>query len=147
MQDVVGADVPSDLDGETLARELVNHGQQAQLTPVIDPGHHEVVRPHMAAMRRPQADAGPVSEPEAPPLRLAAGHLEPFLAPDPLHPLVVHAPALRPQQRGDTAVAVAPKVRGQPHDGGPEGGFCFGDHRAVPLRGPGLAQDLTRPTL
>jgi len=58
-------------------------------------GRQEVVGLYVAAMRRPQADAGPASEPESPPLRLAARHLEPFLTPDPLHPRGVHALARR----------------------------------------------------
>jgi len=59
---------------------------------------------------------------------------------------VVRAEVGRDARGHHAAVAVAPQARGPPHDGGPEGGFCLGDRRAVPLRGPGLAHDLTRPT-
>ena len=38
VEHVGGVDVPSDLDGEPRARELVKHGQQVQRTPVMGPG-------------------------------------------------------------------------------------------------------------
>ncbi len=123
VQLVVGPDVPRDLDGVTLAGVFVAHGEQAQRSAVVRPSGHQV--------------AGPDVVPP-PPFRLAAGHLQPFPAPEPLLPLGVHPPALGPQQRCAAAIAVAPKARGLPLNRGREGGLRRGDHRAVPLRFPFL---------
>ena len=53
---------------------LVQHCQQLQRTPVVRPRGHEVVRPDVAPIQRPQPDARSVVEPQPTPFRLPSGH-------------------------------------------------------------------------
>jgi hypothetical protein len=39
---------------------------------------------------------------------LLLGHLQPFLSPEAFHSLMVHHPAVIPQQRQDATIAVSP---------------------------------------
>src|SRR5690606_19362923 len=57
-----------------------------------------------------------VIQPEATPLRLLVGNLEPLPPPDSFDTLGVHPPALGPQHRRDPAVAVAPIPGSKPDD-------------------------------
>ena len=86
---------------------LVQHCQQLQRTPVVRTRGHEVVRPDVAPIQRPQPDARSVVEPQPTSLRLPLRDLQPLLPPDPLHPLVVHPPALDAEHVRDASVAVA----------------------------------------
>src|SRR5690606_3480361 len=63
-----------------------------------------------------QPEARPVVQPEPSPLWLLLRHLQPLLAPDPLHPLAVHVPPRITQQRRHTAVAVATVLLRQSDD-------------------------------
>ena len=91
-------------------------GQQLQRTPVVRPRGHEVVRPDVAPIQRPQPDARSVVEPQPTSLRLPLRDLQPLLPPDPLHPLVVHPPALDAEHVCDASVAVAAESTRESHD-------------------------------
>ncbi len=113
------------------------------LRPLADEGvGPDVVRPLGAAPR-----AGAVGRPEAPPPRGCAGHPQPLLPPEPLHPLVVHPPALGPQQGRDAAVAVAPEAPRQCDQAGDQGGLVPRHPGRVSLCPARLGQPPTRPTL
>ena len=99
LEHVVGSDLASHHDRQALPRVLVQHCQQLQRTPVVRPRGHEVVRPDVAPIQRPQPDARSVVEPQPTSLRLPLRDLQPLLPPDPLHPLVVHPPALDAELR------------------------------------------------
>ena len=51
------------------------------------------------------------------PLAMPLGDLQPLPPPDPLYPLDVDRPALRPEQRRDPAIAVTAVLAGEPDDG------------------------------
>ena len=54
-QHVIAGDPPRDVDGQALASELVDHGQEPEQTAVAGPGEQEVVAPDMVALGRPHA--------------------------------------------------------------------------------------------
>ena len=116
LEHVVRADLASHHDRQALPRVLVQHCQQLQRTPVVRPRGHEVVRPDVAPIQRPQPDARSVVEPQPTSLRLPLRDLQPLLPPDPLHPLVVHPPALDAEHVRDASVAVAAESTRESHD-------------------------------
>ena len=79
LEHVVGSDLSSHLDCQTLPRVLVDHGQQLQGSTVVGPLTHEVVGPDMILVQRPEPDARAVAQPQPAPFRLPPGHLEPLL--------------------------------------------------------------------
>ena len=79
------------------------------------PCAHEVIRPDMVIVQRPEPDTGAVVQPQATPLGLAFGHFQALSTPDPLHPLVVHGPTLDAQQVRHLPVSVATETARQPH--------------------------------
>jgi len=60
----------------------------------------------MISILRPVTHTGTVCKPQTASFRLFLGDLQSLPAPDPLHTLVVHMPALRLKQRCDTTVTV-----------------------------------------
>ena len=95
----------------------------------------------------PCASVLALAQEKAPPLALPLGHFETFLAPQPMHPLLVDRPTFVPQERPHPPVAVArvlPRELDHPLD-----------QSAVPLRlaarvalaRSGLADHPARPTL
>ena len=56
------------------------------------PRRQKVIRPHVVAIRRAATDARPIGEPQPAPFGLFLGHFQPFPAPQPLDPLVIHRP-------------------------------------------------------
>ena len=96
-QNVPRALLPGHLDRQTLAGELVDHRQELQGPAFAGPLEHEVVRPHVVAIRRSEPDTGPVIEPQPTALGMSGGHLQPLPSPDPLHSLVIHSPAVSRQ--------------------------------------------------
>ena len=116
-------------------------------TPVVRPRGHEVVRPDVAPIQRPQPDARSVVEPQPTSLRLPLRDLQPLLSPDPLHPLVVHGPALRPQHPGHHPVPVAPEPASHLHHVLSQRLLIFPSLRYPTLRRACLAQHPARPAL
>ncbi len=116
LEHVVRADLASHHDRQALPRVLVQHCQQLQRTPVVRPRGHEVVRPDVAPIQRPQPDARSVVEPQPTSLRLPLRDLQPLLPPDPLHPLVLHPPALDAERVRDASLAVAAESTRESHD-------------------------------
>ena len=108
---------------------------------------HEVVRPDVAPIQRPQPDARSVVEPQPTSLRLPLRDLQPLLSPDPLHPLVVHGPALRPQHPGHHPVPVAPEPASHLHHVLSQRLLIFASLRYPTLRRACLAQHPARPVL
>src|SRR4051812_12336148 len=90
-----------DPDRQALACELVDHVQHPVLAPVVGAMLDEVIGPDVVGPLRPQSQARAVVEPEARPLWLASGNLEPLSPPDPFDLLHVHRPTLTPEHRRD----------------------------------------------
>ena len=112
---VVRSSPPSHLDRQTLPRVLVEYRQKFQDAAIVRSCAHEVIRPDVILVQHPEPNAGAVVQPQPTPLGLALGHLQAFLTPDPLHPLVVHGPPIDAQQVRDLPVPVATETARQPH--------------------------------
>ena len=75
--------------------ELIDHGEHAELPPIVCSIHDEVIGPDVIGPARPQTDAGSVVEPQPAPFRLLLWDLQPLPPPDALDPLGVHGANLR----------------------------------------------------
>ena len=107
----------------------------------MQPLADKVITPDMVLPARAQADARTVMEIQPAALRLLAWHLQPFDAPQPLHPLVVDTPAFRLEQRGDAPVAITPILAGKPDDILTQRRFVRVVRPAMPLTGSMLPQN------
>ena len=78
---------------------------------------------------------------------MSAGGLQPLATPDTLNPVLAYLPAVCLQQRGDTAVAIAPVIGRQSDDGAGQR-ILVGRHgRHVALRAAVLTDDPASVTL
>ena len=110
---LIGADAAVDVHREGFPGELVNDVEQLEHAPVGGLVELEVKRPHLTgplrlkpAFRRGRG-AGPGTLPRA------ARDAQALLAPQPLHPLAVHAPALLEQMIVRAPVAPTRPLRGE----------------------------------
>jgi hypothetical protein len=67
---------------------------------------HKIMRPDMVAMGGSEPDTRPIIKPQTSPLALLLRNLQPLLAPDAFHPLVIHPPTLSSEQGGDTTLPI-----------------------------------------
>lgn len=104
------------MDGQALTGELVDDGEHAECLAVMGAIHDEVVGPDVVLVRRSQPDAGPVMEPEPPPLRLLLRNLEPFTPPNVLDPLETDRPTILLQQPVDAPISIATKPGSHAND-------------------------------
>ena len=88
----------------------------------------------MTRMLGPPSHAGSIIQPEASPLGLSPWNLETLPAPDALDPLVVHPPALVPQERRDAPVPIAPVKTGQLGDSIGKPPLIIAQTQRAPLR-------------
>ena len=129
-------------------REFVDDGEHPVFPSIMGAVLDEVVGPNMVRSLSAQADARPVSDPEAALLRLFGGNLQPFASPDALDPLVVDDPArLAAQQLGDLAIAVASEFAHERDDVGGEFVFIVSADREATLRGAMLSKHPADPAL
>ena len=82
----------------------------------MGPGLNEVVSPDVVWPAWPETDARAVVEPQAAPLGLLDWNLQPLASPDAFYPLVVHTPALCPQERCNPAIAIAAVLARETND-------------------------------
>ena len=113
--------------------------------PSRGPLEHEVVRPHVVAIRRSEPDTGPVIEPQPTALWMSGGHLQPLPSPDPLHSLVIHLPAV--SRAVDPPVAIPPVFAGQRNDVGGQSRLVVCHPGRVSLGASHLSRHTARPTL
>ena len=89
---------------------LTVHIHHLQPAAVLGQVHNEVVTPDVVFVLCPPPRASVLAlaqEEKTPPLALFLGHFETFLAPQPMHPLLVDRPTFAPQHRPHSTVAVA----------------------------------------
>jgi hypothetical protein len=144
---VVGGDVARDQHGQRFAGELVDDVEQ------LDPAagerliELEVDRPHVIGPLGPE----PVRRDRrfAQALAFAAPGRDPqaFLAPQPLHPLAVHAPALADQPRMRAPIAPPGPLHGDHAQRRPQRAVIGSDPRLAALRGARLTDDPACPAL
>jgi hypothetical protein len=108
MEYVIGVEPSLHQDGEALPTEFVYDRQDLEGTTVVSAVLHKVVGPDMVAMGGPEPDTRPIIEPQTSAFRLLLRNLQPLLAPDAFHPLVIDPPTLSSEQGGDKAIPVTP---------------------------------------
>jgi hypothetical protein len=136
------AELPRHPDSQRFAGELVDHAEHADLAAVPGTILNKIVGPNEVGSLRPQPDAGVIVEPKAAALRLPRRHLQPLLPPNALDPLVVGAPACRPQQGRDPAVAIPAIQFGKADDLVAQRRFVVRPARRLALRRAVLTQHL-----
>ena len=122
----IGVDAPGGHDRERLPRVLVDDVEQLQDPPVRGLVELEVQRPDVVRPLSPQPHGGHRRVPQT--LTLASLHrdAQPFLTPEPLHPLAIHAPSLLAQPAGYPRVRRGPvaHARRYPQRGWPREQAC-----------------------
>ena len=94
VDDLSGGQGASDLNGEVLARKLVDHHQHLQLTTVLGSVREEVIRPDVVRPLRPAADAAVLAAApgQSPSLVLFTGDLHAFFPPQAFDSLMIDRP-------------------------------------------------------
>jgi hypothetical protein len=115
-QHVLRADSPGHHRSQTLSGVLGENLKPPQGPAVVRPIRHEVRRPDVMAVRRPQPEARPLGPPESGSLRLLRGHLEAFFTPNRIHASSPHIPPLASYEIRHRAVAIPPVRFGQCDD-------------------------------
>ena len=116
----IGKDTPDGRPVHAPPGELIDHGEHAELPPIVCSIHDEVIGPDVIGPARPQTDAGSVVEPQPAPFRLLLWDLQPLPPPDALDPLGVHVPTFGPEQGSDPPMAISAILAGQADDRGRE---------------------------
>jgi hypothetical protein len=93
----IGVDAALDQHRQRLARELINHVQQPDHATVRGLIMLVIQCPYLVRALRPQPLRGNGPVAQTTPLTPALRYPQPLLAPQPLNPLAVYLPALRPQ--------------------------------------------------
>jgi len=101
----------------------------------------KVVAPDMIAMLRPQADAGPVVQPEPTPRLLSPRYFQPLATPDPLDTITTDLPPRLGQQRCDPTIAITAVLRRQSNNRSCQRIFVSPGDGGVSLRSAGLVDD------
>ena len=147
LQHVVGSELPRNDNGQTAARELVEHHEHSKGPAILSAILDEVVGPDVIGALGSQANARAIVEPEAAPFRLLYRHFEPFPAPDAVDPLDIHPPTFSNEHLADAAVTVATIARRQPDDRVRQRCLVVGCLLPPPLRRPRLTNDSTGSAL
>ncbi len=134
--------LPLGPDRQALPGVFVDHRQHPEGPTILRPVHDKVVGPNMVAVLGPEPDARTVMEPEPSPLGLLARYFEPFTAPDSFYTLVVHVPALVPEQGRDPPIAIATVLGSQIKDSSRKWPLIVSRYQRSSLRGSGLTDDL-----
>ena len=116
VQNITGVEPSLDTDGETLARVLIDHAQHSEDLSVMRAVLNEVIGPDMALVCRPEPHARSIIQPQSPALRLLLRDFEPFTSPYAIDALLIHMPAVSPQQLRNPAIAVSAEQRCEPDD-------------------------------
>src|SRR5690606_27787982 len=144
-QHIIRLELPSNIDRQALACELIHHRQPPEGSPILRPRCDEVIRPHVILPLRTQSNTTPIIQPQPSTLRLPLWNLQPLFTPDPFHALVIHTPALSSQHRRDPRCAVPAVHARQFNDPPRQRFFIITYQRKVPLRHPRLTQHPARP--
>jgi hypothetical protein len=133
MEHVIGAQLSLNHYGEALSTEFVDNRQYLDWTTVVGPVCHEIIGPDMVAMGGPEPDTRPIVEPETSAFGLLLRNLQPLLAPDAFHPLMIDPPNLSSEQCRNPAIAVAPISLGKLDNFFSELLFCLCPFGCEPL--------------
>ena len=146
VEDIPRVELPFDPYGETLSCILIDHAQHTEHPPIMRPVLHEVIGPDMALVRRSEPHARAVVQPETATFRLFHRHFQPLSPPDAIDPLLVHMPALVPQECRDPAIAIPAELFGQADDRTRQGVLVIAADEVLALGRAVLADHAAGPT-
>jgi hypothetical protein len=147
MEHVIGVEPSLHQDGEPLPTEFIDDRQHLEGTTIVGAVCYEVIGPDVVAMGGPEPDTRPIVEPQTSAFGLLLRNLQPLLAPDTFHSLMIDPPTLPSEQSRDTAIAVPPIPFGKPDNFLSKsllGSWPLGNE---PLGRPGLTQYPARSPL
>ena len=147
VKDIPGGELALDPDGEALACVLVDHAQHTEHPSIVGAVLHEVIGPDMAFVRWPQPHARAVIQPETAAFWLFHRYFQPLSPPDAVNPLLVHMPAVVPEQGRDPPVTVPAKPLGKASDRHCHGVFIVAPDVRLALGRTMLADHAARPAL
>lgn len=147
VKDIPGGELALDPDGEALACVLVDHAQHTEHSSIVGAVLYEVIGPDMAFVRRPQPHARAVIQPETAAFWLFHRYFQPLSPPDAVNPLLVHIPAVVPEQSCDPPVTVPAKPLGKASDRRCHGVFIVSPDVRLTLGRTMLADHAARPAL
>jgi len=130
---------------QALPRELVDHVQNPQLPAITGPVKDYVVAPDVVGALRPQPHAAPIGKPESPPFRLTLWDLEPLIAPEPFHPLMIDTPTLATQQLRYPAVTIPAILQRKLRDPPTQPILILAEPRTIDDTRPGKPQRPANP--
>lgn len=133
------------INGHALTGIFIHNRQQLHRTPIFGADGHEIVRPHMVRMLRPEPDTGAIRQPEPSAGRVLLRDLQPFTPPNPLDPLVIDPPSVVSQEPRHLSIAIPSVLAGELDNGLREKGFIIGGLSLIPLCGPCLPQYPAHP--
>lgn len=113
MEHIIGAQLSFNHNGEALSTEFVDNRQYLDWTAVASTVCHEIIGPDMVAMGGPEPDTRPIVEPETSAFGLLLRNLQPLLAPDAFHPLMIDPPAFSSEQCRNPSITVPPIAFGK----------------------------------
>jgi hypothetical protein len=108
MEHVIGAKLPLNHNGEAFSTEFIYDIQYLDWATIVSTVCHEIIGPDMMAMGGPEPDARPIVEPETSAFGLFLRNLQPLLAPDAFHPLMIDSPTPSSEQGRNPSITVAP---------------------------------------
>ena len=107
MEHVICVELSINHNGEALSTEFVDNRQYLDWTTIVSAVCHQIIGPYMVAMGGPEPHTIPIVEPEMFAFGLLLRNLQPLLAPDAFHPLVIDPPTLSSEQCRNPAITVA----------------------------------------
>jgi hypothetical protein len=134
-------------DHHAFMAELVDDVEHSELPSVMGAVLNEIVGPDVVTVFRPQPDARPVGEPEAPVPGLFGGDLQTLPPPQALDAFVVDLPPRSTQELRDLAIAVAAVLSRQDDHVGSQPLLVFRAPRHLALRRAMLPERRTSATL
>lgn len=108
MEHVIGVEPSLYQDGDALPTEFIDDRQNLYGMAVMRALCHEVIGSDIVTMRWPEPDTRPIVEPQTSAFGLLLRNLQPLLAPDTFHSLMIDPPTLPSEQSCDTARAIPP---------------------------------------
>jgi hypothetical protein len=120
MKHVIGSEASLHDDVEALPTEFVNDRQDLDKSAVVSAVFDKIIGPDMMAMGGPEPHTRPIIEPQTSAFGLLLRNLQPLLAPDAFHPLVIDLPTGSSEQGCNPAITVAPILLGKSDNFFPE---------------------------
>src|SRR5262245_61465329 len=147
IQHILGRHAPRHHQRQTFTRVLIDDRQPLQRPPARRAVEDKVPGPHVVWVLRATAHASVGAVPQMPLFPGFLRHFQPLPAPQPIHALAIHRPALTPQQRPDPPIAITRMLTHQRQHPFHQPTLRILDAGPITLRLSRLTQHPARPSL